>query len=216
MTIYLEAEKSMNDISEGISTVPSRPTSPIVSFMPPKPIVIVGLIGCGKTSIGKRLAKRFGLPFCDSDREVEEASGCRIDDIDSICGEGAFQTGEYRVISRLLNQKIQVIATGCLSFSYNKTKELIKEMGISIWLKADLPLLIMRTSSRKDRPFLKSGNEEEDLRKLMEEHYPTFEEADILVQTYDEPASTTVDRVIIAMSAFIKEWYPDHHILKSV
>ncbi len=205
----------MADNSENFTT-PARPTSPLVSFMPPKPVVLVGLMGCGKTSIGKRLAKRFDLPFCDSDQEVEIAAGCAISDVDSIFGEGALESGEYRVISRLLNQPVQVIATGCLSFTYQKTQELIKEKSISVWLKADLPTLFTRVTGRKDRPLLEPGKEEEILKKMMDDYYPEFEKSDVCVQTYDEPANITVDRVIIAMSEFIKSKYPDYHVLKSV
>ena len=205
----------MNGNPENFTT-PTRPTSPLVSFMPPKPIVLVGLMGCGKTSIGKRLAKRFDLPFCDSDQEVETAAGCAIGDIDSVFGEGTLQTGEYRVISRLLNQPVQVIATGCLSFTYDQTKELVKEKAISVWLKADLPTLLTRVTGRKDRPLLEPGKEEEILTGMMEKYYPIFGESNVCVQTYDEPANITVDRVIIAMSEFIKSQYPDYHVLKSV
>ena len=196
--------------------MPSRPATPLVSFMPPKPIVLVGLMGCGKTSIGKRLAKRFDLPFCDSDQEVESAAGCPIGDIESIFGEGALQTGEYKVINRLLLQPVQVIATGCLSFTYEKTKALIKEKAISVWLKADIETLLTRVTGRKDRPLLEAGREEEILKGLMDQYYPIFEDSDVCVQTYDEPANITVDRVIIGMSEFIKNNYPDYHVLKSV
>lgn len=205
----------MVDNSENFTT-PARPASPLVSFMPPKPVVLVGLMGCGKTSIGKRLAKRFDLPFCDSDQEVEIAAGCSISDVDSIFGEGALESGEYRVISRLLNQSVQVVATGCLSFTYEKTQELIREKAISVWLKADLSTLYARVTGRKDRPLLESGKEEEILKKMMDDYYPEFEKSDVCVQTYDEPANITVDRVIIAMSEFIKSKYPDYHVLKSV
>lgn len=205
----------MNGNPENFTT-PTRPTSPLVSFMPPKPIVLVGLMGCGKTSIGKRLAKRFDLPFCDSDQEVETAAGCAIGDIDSVFGEGTLQAGEYRVISRLLGLPVQVIATGCLSFTYDKTRDLIREKAISVWLKADLPTLLTRVTGRKDRPLLEPGREEEILTGMMDEYYPVFGESDVCVQTYDEPANITVDRVIIAMSEFIKSQYPDYHVLKSV
>ncbi|MDR3031173.1 MAG: shikimate kinase [Holosporales bacterium] len=198
------------------SIVPTRPATPLVSFMPPKSVVLIGLMGCGKTSIGKKLAKRFDLSFCDSDQEVEEASGCSIGDINSIFGEGALESGEYKVISRLLNQPVQVIATGCLSFTYEKTKNLIKEKSISVWLKADIKTLLLRVTGRKDRPLLEAGKEEEILLKMIEQYYPTFEEANVCIQTYDEPANVTVDRVIIAMSEFIKSRYPDYHVLKSV
>jgi shikimate kinase len=198
------------------SSVPSRPTTPLVSFMPPKPIVLVGLMGCGKTSIGKRLAKRFDLPFCDSDQEVEMAAGCSISDVDSIFGEGALVAGEHKVITRLLNSHMQIIATGCFSFSQENTRELIKDKAISVWLKADIATLLERVTGRKDRPLLKPGHEEEILNDLIKEHYPLFELSDVHVQTYDEPTNITVDRVIIAISEFIKKEYPDHHVLKSV
>lgn len=205
----------MANNTENPNTI-SRPSTPLVSFMPPKPVVLVGLMGCGKTSIGKRLAKRFDLPFCDSDQEVEEAAGCSLADIESVFGEGSLQSGEYKVISRLLNQPVQIIATGCLSFTYEDTKDLIKDKAISVWLKADLPTLLARVTGRKDRPLLEPGKEEEILVDMMSQYYPMFEEADVCVQTYDEPANITVDRVIIGMSEFIKNKYPDYHVLKSV
>ncbi|MBR1479740.1 MAG: shikimate kinase [Alphaproteobacteria bacterium] len=208
----------MSENSENLSTssVPSRPTSPLVSLMPPKPVVLVGLMGCGKTSIGKRLAKRFDLPFVDSDQEVELAAGCSVNDIDSIFGEGSLEAGEYKVISRLLSQSTQVIATGCFSFTFENTRALIKEEAISVWLNADLQTLFMRITGRKDRPLLEPGREEEILKKMMDDHYPFFNQADVCIKTYDEPANVTVDRVIIAMSDFIKANYPDYHVLKSV
>ena len=208
----------MSENSENLSTssVPSRPTSPLVSLMPPKPVVLVGLMGCGKTSIGKRLAKRFDLPFVDSDQEVELAAGCSVNDIDSIFGEGSLEAGEYKVISRLLSQSTQVIATGCFSFTFENTRALIKEEAISVWLNADLQTLFMRITGKKDRPLLEPGREEEILKKMMDDHYPFFNQADVCIKTYDEPANVTVDRVIIAMSDFIKANYPDYHVLKSV
>ena len=205
----------MSDNSKDFS-IQSRPETPLVSFLPPKPVVLVGLMGCGKTSIGKRLSKRFDLPFVDSDQEIEEAAGCALNDIDSIFGEGALESGEYKVISRLLGQPVQIIATGCLSFTYEKTRNLIKENAISVWLKADLPTLTARVSGRKDRSILEPGKEEEILKQMMDECYPLFEKSDVFVQTYDEPANITVDRVIIALSEFIKAQYPNYHVLKSV
>ncbi|MDR0695523.1 MAG: AAA family ATPase [Holosporales bacterium] len=205
-------------MSEGSdnTSVPTRPASPLVGFMPPKPVVIIGLMGCGKTSIGKRLAKRFDLAFSDSDQEVEAAAGCDIGDIDNVFGPGSMQAGEHRVITRLLNQPVHVIATGCLSFTYEETRNLIMERAISVWLKADLQTLLARVIGRKDRPLLESGNEEATVKGMMEEYYPLFEVSNVCVQTYDEPANVTVDRVIIAMSEFIKKQFPDYHVLKSV
>lgn len=198
------------------SVTPARPTTPSVSFMPPKSIILIGLMGCGKTSIGKRLAKRFDLSFCDSDQEVEAAAGCAIFDIDELFGEGSLEAGENKVITRLLAQPVQIIATGCFSFANEATRNLIKLKSISIWLKADLATLMLRVTGRKDRPLLKIGQEEKILHGFMEQYYPVMAETDICVQTYDEPANITVDRVIIAISDYIKQKYPDYHVLKSV
>lgn len=205
----------MANKSNESSTI-NKHVSPVVSFMPPKPVVLVGLMGSGKTSIGKRLAKRFDLPFVDSDQEVEDSAGCAIGDIDLVFGEGALQEGELRVISRLISQGIQVIATGCLSFTYEETRRYIKENAISVWLKGDLETLLLRVTGKKDRPLLEVGKEEEILKKMIDDYYPLLEESDITVNTLDEPASITVDRVIIAISEFISKAYPDYHILRSV
>jgi shikimate kinase len=144
------------------------------------------------------------------------AAGCSIADVDSIYGEGALISGEHKVITRLLNSAIQIIATGCFSFSQENTRALIRSKAISVWLKADMATLLERVTGRKDRPLLKPGNEEEILSDLINENYPLFELSDVHVQTYDEPTNITVDRVIIAISEFIKREYPDHHVLKSV
>jgi shikimate kinase len=210
-----EADNEVKTRAEGIA-VPSRPVSPVVGFMPPRSVVLVGLMGCGKTSIGKRLARRFDLPFCDSDQEVEVAAGCPISEIEVAFGQNALEIGEFKVISRLLANSVQVIATGCLSFNYDNTRNLIKEKAISVWLKADIQTLLMRVTGRKDRPMLEPEHEEEILTDMMNKCYPLFGEADITVRTYDEPANVTVDRVIIAMSEYIKDHYPDYHVLKSV
>lgn len=194
----------------------AKASSPMVSFMPPKPLVLVGLMGCGKTSIGKRLAKRFDIPFCDSDAEVESSAGCAINDIDAIFGDGALQDGEYKIISKLINQQVQVIATGCLSFTHNRIKQFIKENAISIWLRGDLETLTQRVTGRKDRPLLEPGREKEILSKMIDDYYPIFEEADIQVHTMDESANLTVDRVIVALTEFIRANYPDYHVLRSV
>ena len=194
----------------------TKQSSPAVSFMPPKPVVLVGLMGSGKTSIGKRLAKRFDLPFCDSDQEVELAAGCALNDIDAVFGDGALEDGERKVITRLIGQPVQVIATGCLSFTYEETRQIIKERAISVWLKGDLPTLLLRVTGKKDRPLLEPGKEEEILKQMIDDYYPLLDNADVIVDTFDEPANLTVDRVIIAMSDFIQKTYPNYHVLKSV
>jgi shikimate kinase len=187
-----------------------------VSFMPPKTIVLVGLMGSGKTSIGKRLAKRLELPFFDSDIEVEQAAGYPIKEIYDIFGEQAFLDGEQRVIKRLLDQPTHVLATGGGSFANDPTREIVKEKAISVWLKADIDTLVARVSRRSDRPMFTDSNHHEVLEKLIAERYPVFEEADVHVQTLDEPTNATVDRVIQAMSDFIRSKYPNYYVLKSV
>ncbi|MCX7343557.1 MAG: shikimate kinase [Proteobacteria bacterium] len=187
-----------------------------VSFMPPKTIVLVGLMGSGKTSIGKRLAKRLELSFFDSDIEVEQAAGYPIKEIYDIFGEQAFLDGEQRVIKRLLDQPTHVLATGGGSFANKPTREIVKEKAISVWLKADIDTLVARVSRRSDRPMFNDSNHHEVLEKLIEERYPVFEEADVHVETLDEPTNSTVDRVIQAMSDFIRAKYPNYYVLKSV
>lgn len=194
----------------------SRSQTTTISFMPPKTIVLVGLMGSGKTSIGRRLSKRLELPFYDSDHEVEAAAGCPIKEILSVFGEEAFLSGEYRVINRLLDQPTHVLATGGGSLINPDTQKLIKEKAISVWLKADLETLVARVSRRTDRPMLNEGNQREVLENLIKERYPIYENADIHVETFDEPTNVTVDRVIQVMSEYVRMHYPHHYVLKSV
>jgi shikimate kinase len=194
----------------------AKTISPTISFMPPCTIVLVGLMGCGKTSIGKRLAKKLEIPFHDSDHAVEESAGCPIKDIFDIYGEEAFRSGEQRVIARLLEQPTHILATGGGSFMNPPTRDLIKEKSISVWLNADLNTLAARVSRRNDRPLLEGNNQREVLEALIAERYPIYETADIHVPTMDEPTNCTVDRVIQAMTDYIREKYPSYYVLKSV
>lgn len=172
-------------------------------------------MGAGKTSIGRRLAKRLDLEFSDSDHEVEKAAGCPIKEIFDVFGEEAFRTGEYRVIKRLLDQSVHVLATGGGSFTTPETRSLIKEKGISIWLNADLETLVARVSRRSDRPLLTDGNQREVLEQLIIERYPLYQESDIIVETFDEPTTVTVERVIEKLADYLALHYPTQYILKS-
>lgn len=193
-----------------------RRETPIISFMPPKTIALVGLMGCGKTSIGRRLAKKLELPFADSDQEVELSAGCSMKEIYSVYGEEAFRSGERRVIARLLNQPAQILATGGSSILDEETQALLKEKSITVWLDADLETLVTRVSRRNDRPLIKDGNQREVLEELIRTCYPVYETSDIHVKTYDEATNTTVDRVIEAISEFVRVNYPDYCVLKSI
>lgn len=194
-----------------------RASNTLLSFRPPKTIVLVGLMGSGKTSIGRRLAKRLDVPFNDSDHEVETAAGCSIKEIFNLYGEEAFRSGEHRVISRLLGQEPHVLATGGGSFMTAETRQLIKERAISVWLKADIETLLTRVSRRNDRPLLeKAAEHRETLERLIEERYALYAKADIVVDTFDEPATTTVERVVLTLADFIRDNHPTEYVLKSV
>jgi shikimate kinase len=193
-----------------------RPSGAPLSFRPPKTIVLVGLMGAGKTSIGRRLAKRLEVPFYDSDMEVESAAGCHIKEILDIFGEDAFINGEFRVINRLLEQEPHVLATGGGSFMNPDTREQIKEKAISVWLNADLDTLVARVSRRTDRPLLEDATRHRaTLEEFISERYPIYGEANVVVQTFDEPTNTTVDRVIAALAEYIRDNYPAQYVLKA-
>lgn len=162
-------------------------------------LVLVGLMGAGKSCIGRNLAQHFDVPFIDADREIEEAAGCCVADIFEIYGEAAFRDGERRVIKRILEGEPCILATGGGAFMNKETRKLIGKTGTSLWLKAGLEVLIKRTTGRKHRPLLNQGNPAKILRKLVDERYPVYAEADITVETRDETQDTTVARVIATL-----------------
>jgi shikimate kinase len=162
-------------------------------------IVMVGLMGCGKSSVGRRLAIRLGLPFVDADDEIEKAAGKSIPDIFADYGEAHFRDRECRVILRLLDSGPQVLATGGGAFMRGETRDAIARFGISIWLKAELPVLMARVMRREDRPLLKTADPTETMRKLMEERYPIYEKADIAVQSRDASHDEVVRDIIEAL-----------------
>ena len=159
-------------------------------------LVLVGLMGAGKTTIGRRLAARLDVPFVDADNEVERAAGCSIADMFEVHGEEAFRQGEERVIGRILEGPPGVMSTGGGAFMNAVTRERIKERGISIWLRADLEVLVRRCARRDDRPLLKDGNMKEILENLIAQRYPVYGEADIIVDTGEKPHRTVVDKIV--------------------
>ncbi|MEX2453060.1 MAG: shikimate kinase [Rhodospirillaceae bacterium] len=162
-------------------------------------MVLVGLMGAGKTCIGQRLAHRLGMEFVDADAEIEAAADCTVEEIFARFGEQAFRDGERRVIARLLGEKPRVIATGGGAFSSAETRANVREKGLSVWLRADIDVLLHRVSRRSNRPLLKQGNKRETLERLMTERYPFYAEADITVDTGSESPETTVGRVVEAL-----------------
>lgn len=164
-----------------------------------RPVVLVGLMGAGKTTIGRRLAHALSLEFVDSDHEIVEAAGCSIADIFAIYGEEIFRDVEKRVLLRLITGEPRVIATGGGAFMNPEIREAILENSWSVWLKADLPVLIERVSRRDTRPLLKAGDKGEILGKLMDERYPTYAQANIVIDSNEGAHEMVVQRVVAAL-----------------
>lgn len=168
-------------------------------FSTDRTIVLVGLMGAGKSCIGRRLAARLGLPFRDADAEIERAAGCSIEDIFELHGEAAFREGENRVICRLLADAPHVLATGGGAFMNPETRAAIGDQAISVWLRADLELMLKRTGRRNNRPLLKRGDPRKILSELMAQRYPVYGDADLVVDSVDGPPEVTVERVLAAL-----------------
>ncbi|MEK9832257.1 MAG: shikimate kinase [Rhodospirillaceae bacterium] len=163
---------------------------------------MVGLMGAGKSSIGRRLAARLDLPFVDADSEIEAAAGCTIAEFFEQHGEAEFRDGERRVIARLLDGEPKVLATGGGAFMDAQTRAAVAETGISVWLRADLETLVRRTARRSSRPLLNNADPERTLEDLMATRYPVYAQADITVESDDGPPDETVARVVEALAAF--------------
>lgn len=161
-----------------------------------KPVVLVGLMGAGKSTVGKRLAGALGIDFVDSDNEIAEAAGCSISEIFETYGETMFRDLEKRVLTRLLSSAPCVIATGGGAFMNEDIREEIKARTLSIWLRADLDVLVERVSRRDTRPLLKTGDKREILQRLMDERYPVYAEADITIDSNSGPHDTVVSDIL--------------------
>ncbi|GJL87291.1 MAG: shikimate kinase [Minwuia thermotolerans] len=162
-------------------------------------LVLVGLMGAGKSTVGRRLAQRLNLRFVDADDEIEAAAGMTIPEIFERYGEAHFRDGERRVIRRLLQEPRQVIATGGGAFMNDETRALIAAEAISIWLKADLDTLVRRCAKRTDRPLLRGRNQRDTLADLMQQRYPVYETSDLMVESGGDTHDVVVDRIIGAL-----------------
>ncbi|MDP2802779.1 MAG: shikimate kinase [Phreatobacter sp.] len=166
-------------------------------------IVLVGLMGAGKSSIGRRLAHRLGLPFVDADTEIEKAADLTIPEIFDKHGEAYFRSGEVRVVARILDTGPQVLATGGGAYMNPDTRDRIRERGISIWLKAELDVLMKRVKRRGDRPLLKADDPQAVLKRLMDERYPVYAEAALTVVSREATHEDVADDVIRALACHI-------------
>ncbi len=164
-----------------------------------RPLILVGMMGAGKTTVGRRLAARLGRRFLDSDEEIEKAAQMTIPEIFAQRGEPEFRAGEMRVISRLLKENDLVLATGGGAFVNPETRALVKSGAVSVWLKADLDVLFERVSRRSNRPLLKTADPRGTLEKLIEDRYPIYAEADITVTSRDVPQDSVAADVISAL-----------------
>lgn len=164
-----------------------------------RPLILIGLMGAGKSTVGRALADHFGLPFVDSDEEIEAAADCSISDIFEIYGEVEFRALEKRVMDRLINHGPMILATGGGAFINEQIRHNALDRGIVIWLSAGLDSLVNRTSRRGGRPLLKVNDPRETLKKLMDERYPIYGKAHIIIDTDDETLDSTLDKIIFAL-----------------
>lgn len=175
----------------------------IIPMLNGRTVVLVGMMGAGKSSVGRRLAMRLGLPFTDADSEIEAAAGMSIPDIFALHGEGSFRSGEARVIARLLESGPQVLATGGGAYMNAETREAIRDKGISVWLKAEFPVLMQRLKRRGDRPMLQTDDPGATLKRLLGERDPIYAAADLTVESREVPHAAIVEEVVTRLRRYL-------------
>lgn len=181
----------------------NRPEAAIVAALGRRSVVLVGMMGAGKSSVGRRMALRLGIPFVDADTEIEKAAGMTISDIFAVRGEAEFRAGEARVILRLLEGGPQVVATGGGAFLNPDTRAAISAKGVSVWLRAEFDVLMKRIRRRHDRPLLKTADPAATLRKLIEEREPVYALADLTVQSREVTHDRIVDEIVSALAGHV-------------
>jgi shikimate kinase len=179
----------------------AKPETAVVAALGRRSAVLIGMMGAGKSSIGRRVALRLGIPFVDADTEIEKAAGMTIPDIFAIHGQSDFRAGEARVIARLLEGGPQVLAAGGGAFMNADTRAVIAAKGVSVWLKAEFDVLMRRIKRRQDRPLLKTDDPGATLRALMDERYPVYALADVTVQSREVPHEKIVDEIVSGLAA---------------
>ncbi len=188
----------------GIAGAPApSPAETVLAALGNRLIVLVGMMASGKTSVGRLLAQRLGLPFLDADHEIETAAHMTVPEIFARHGEPYFRSGEKRVIARLLANGPAVLATGGGAFMNAETREAVAARGISVWLKADADTIIRRARRRSNRPLLQTSDPEKTVRELMANRYPIYALADVTVESEDGPHENTADAVLAALAAHV-------------
>lgn len=176
----------------------------LVKALNGRPIILIGLMGAGKTTIGRRLAKRLAIPFRDADHEIEAAANMSVAEIFSQHGEAHFRDGEKKVIARLIEEGSHVLATGGGAWMNEETRSIVTGRGVSVWLKAEFDILMERVRRRSHRPLLQNPDPEGVMRKLIDERYPVYAEADLTVLSRDVPHEAIVGAVIDALEEYVK------------
>lgn len=186
----------------------TRCIAPVVSDLAKRldrPVVLVGLMGVGKSTVGRRLARRLGLPFVDSDAEIEDAAGLSAAEVYERYGESDFRDGERRLVARLIEGDVRVIATGGGAFVDSRTRELLNQRAITVWLDAPVDILTERTSRRDTRAQLRNGDPKATLEKLANERRRSYEEAHIHVKSGDGAHKEVVDSIVDALEAYLSK-----------
>jgi shikimate kinase len=198
MKTFENMQMSRNDAAEGRADAVDL--ARLVDTLGARSIVLVGIMGCGKSTVGKRLAQRLGLEFVDADSEIERAANMTVAEIFAEHGEPYFRSGEERVIARLLQEGPQVLATGGGAFMSGATRAEIEKNGLSIWLKVDFDTVMARVRRRSSRPLLRNPDPEGTMRKLMAEREPIYAQAAMTVTSKDVPHEAVVDQIVLTLA----------------
>jgi shikimate kinase len=177
----------------------------VLSRLGGRSIVLVGMMGAGKTSIGRRLANLLHLPFLDADTEIEKAANLTIPEIFEHYGEAHFREGEERVLARLLASGPAVVATGGGAFMSEETRQRCRENGVTIWLKADAPVLLERVRKKSNRPLLNHPDQDQVMRRLLAEREPIYRQADIMVASREGPHQAVIAEIVAALDALLRQ-----------
>ncbi|ABE37532.1 shikimate kinase [Rhodopseudomonas palustris] len=175
----------------------------IVAALGERAVVLIGMMGAGKSTVGRRLALRLGLPFLDADTEIESAAAMTIPEIFDTHGEPHFRDGEARVIARLLDGGAKVLATGGGAFMREETRDRIRDKAVSLWLEADADVILRRVKRRADRPLLKTPDPAGTIARLIDERYPVYRSADLTIASRDVPHEKIVDECVAALHGYL-------------